>query len=74
MEDPAEVQFPIGDHISITLRVEESRDRILFTLLDDLPLDLGHGTAVEILVSELLGEGMDGPTHFVNCSIACSTV
>ena len=47
MKDPIEVQPPGRDRLLIVLGVEESRDRISFTPLDDVPLDLGHSPAIE---------------------------
>ena len=47
MKDPIEVLPPSGDRILIVLRMEELRDWISFTLLNDLPLNLGHGSAIE---------------------------
>jgi len=45
-EDPVEAQPPAGDRLSIVLRVESSRDCILFTPLDDLAPDIRHGPAI----------------------------
>ena len=52
VEDPVEVQPPGCDRPLIVLRVENSRDCISFTPLDDTPLDLGHSPAIANLVSE----------------------
>ena len=52
VEDPVEVQPPGGNRPLIVLRVKNSRDRILFTPLDDARLDLGHSPTIESLVSE----------------------
>ena len=52
VEDPVEVQPPGGNRPLIVLRVKNSRDRILFTPLDDAHLDLGHSPTIESLVSE----------------------
>ena len=52
VEDPVEVQPPGGNRPLIVLRVKNSRDRILFTPLDDAPLDLGHSPTIESLVNE----------------------
>ena len=52
VEDPIEVQPPGRNRPLIVLRVKKSRDRILFTPLDDAPLDLGHSPTIESLVSE----------------------
>ena len=48
MKDPIEILPPTGDRILVVLRAEQSGDRISFTLLDNLALDLGHGSAIEI--------------------------
>jgi hypothetical protein len=47
VKDPIEVLPPSSNHILVVLRAKESRDRISFSPLDDLPLDLGHGSAIE---------------------------
>ena len=47
VEDPIEVRLPGSDLLSIVLREEESRDHISSTLLDNLPLNLGHSSGVE---------------------------
>ena len=52
VENPVEVQSPGGDRLFIILRVEDSRDRILFTPFDVAPLDLGHSTAIERSINE----------------------
>ena len=70
MKDPVEVQPPGRDRFLIILGVESSRDHIPFTPLDDVPLDLGHGPAIEKLVGEPPGACITGPTHVVNCTIA----
>ena len=42
MKGPVKIQ-PLGDHrFLVVLRVIKSRDRIPFTPLDDVPLDLVH--------------------------------
>ena len=52
VENPVEVQSPGGDRPLIILRVENSRDRIFFTPLDDAPLNLDHSPAIESLINE----------------------
>ena len=44
MKDPIEVLSPSGNRILVILRVEESRDRISFTLLGDITLNLGYSS------------------------------
>ena len=56
MKDPIEVQPPGGNRFLIVFRVEKSRDRVPFTPLDDVPLDLGHGPVIERLVGEPPGK------------------
>jgi hypothetical protein len=51
MKDPVEILFPSGDRFFIVLRVEESRDRVAFTMLEDLPLYIGYSPTIETLVS-----------------------
>ena len=51
VKDPSEVLPPTRNRIFVDLRMEDPRDRMSFTLVNDLPLDLGHSPAVEILVS-----------------------
>ena len=52
VEDPVEVQPPGRDRPLIVLRMENPRDCISFTPLDDTPLDLCHSPAIANLVSE----------------------
>ena len=74
MKDPVEVQPPAGDLIFIVLRVEVSRDPISLALLDNVHLNLGHGSVIEGLVSGSPGEiFIAGAAHRVNCPIASNT-
>jgi hypothetical protein len=73
VKDPVEVQLPRSDRLFITLRVEKSGDRISFAQLDDLPLDLGHSSAIEALVSKPLGVHANGQTYSLSSSIASKT-
>jgi len=52
LKNPGEVQPPSGDHFFIVLCVEESRHRIPFTPLDNLPLDFRHDPAIQGMVSK----------------------
>ena len=52
MKDPIEVQPPGRDRFLIVLGVESSRDHVPFSPLDDVPLNPGHGPAIEKLVGE----------------------
>ena len=72
VKDPVEILPPTRNHIFVPLRVEGSRDRTSFTLVDDLPLDLGHSPAIETLVSEPLSGRAAGSTYVVSCWIAPS--
>ena len=47
MKDPVQAPLPSDDRIFVALRVEGSRDHIPLTLLDDLPMDLANGPAIE---------------------------
>ena len=55
MKNPRKVLLPGYDFVLIALGAEKSGDRIPFALLDDLPLDLCHGSAIETSVSGSLG-------------------
>jgi len=73
MKDPGKFQ-PSSHHcLFVILRMEESRDLISFTPLDDVPPDLSHRPASEDSVNVLSNICITGPTHIVNCSIALST-
>ena len=73
MKDPVEVQLPGGDSFFIILRVEKLRDRVSFTPLDDVSLDLGHSPVIGRFVSGSPGISSVGLTHVVNCPIASNT-
>lgn len=73
MKDPIELQPPGGDRLLIGLRVEQSRDSVSFTPLDNLLLNLGHGPAIGTLVSESPKISIAGSAHVVSCSIAPNT-
>lgn len=72
VKDPDEVMFPNGNLI-LVLRVEKSGSHVRFTLLYYLPLNLGHSSVIEALVSKSLSARSIGTAHEVNCSIALST-
>ena len=72
VENSVEVLPPTHDRIFVGLRMECSRDRMSFTLVGDLPADLGHSSAIETLVSGLLSRQTVGWTHLVSSSIASS--
>ena len=73
MKNPVQVQPPSSDRLIVVLPVETSRDRISFTPLDDVPLDLGHSPAIEGFVGKSFDVDIAGSTHIVNCSIALRT-
>ena len=73
IENSVQVRPPGGDRLIITLRVETSRDRVSFTSLGDVPLDLGHSTGIESFVGKSSDVGTADSTHIVNCSIALRT-
>jgi hypothetical protein len=51
VQDPVEVLSPGGDRTLIDLCVDESRERVPLTLFDDVPPDLGYGSAMKMSVS-----------------------
>ena len=70
MKDPDKVVSPTGNLVFINLRVEDPGCHAPSILLEDLPLDLGHGSAVEISVNESSSVRIAGLTHVVSCPIA----
>lgn len=68
MKDPIEVLSPSDDRPFVALRVEEPRETISSTLLDNLPMDDSHSPTIDVFV---LGGQLDrhiaGSTHVVNC-------
>ena len=42
--------LPTGDLILVCLCAESSVDHVSLTLLDDIPLDLGHGSARDVTI------------------------
>ena len=73
VKDPIEVQLPGSDRLFVVLCVKESRDRISFTLLDDLPLNLADSPVIERSVGRPLDVCMVVAAHVVNRSIAPRT-
>jgi hypothetical protein len=47
VKDPDKVLIPSSNLILIALREEEPEDYIPFALLTDIPLHLGHGSAID---------------------------
>ena len=73
MENPIEVQPPGSDRLLLALCMVTSRDRIPFTPLDNVPLDLVHSPTIESSVNESHGVCIASSTYVVNCSIALRT-
>jgi len=67
VKDPVEVQLPGSNPFFIVLCTEESRGCISPTVLDDLSLNLGHGSGIEKSVSQSLDVWMVVSAHVVNC-------
>jgi hypothetical protein len=76
VKDPDEVLVPSSDLVLIALREDESGECIPFTPLDDLFLDLGHGSAVTGSVSGLKSPSVRniGLAYVVRSPIASKTV
>ena len=55
-KNPDKILIPSSNFVLIAFGEEESVDGIPFTLLDDLPLDLGQSSATES-ISELVASG-----------------
>lgn len=74
MEDPVEVRSPGGKGVLVVLGVEKAREKASLAQLDDVFLDLGHSSAIEVTVSNS-GQTCTfaGSAHVVNCSIASNT-
>jgi hypothetical protein len=68
-----EVQPPGIDRVVVVLLVKTSRDRISFTPLHDVPLDLCYSPAIESLVGGSSDIGIAGSTHITYCSTALRT-
>ena len=52
LKDLLQVQLPDGNCLSVFVRVEMSRDRIPFTPLDELLLNVCHNPAIERAISD----------------------
>ena len=72
IKDPVEVQFPSGNRLFVILCVEKSRGYISPALFDDLPLDLCHGSVLEMF-SGRFGALITDSTHIDNWFIASHT-
>ena len=73
MKDPDKVIPPTGNLVLINLGAENSEDHVPFTLLDDIPLDLGHGAVIEASVIGSLSIHIGGMAHVVSCPTAPRT-
>jgi hypothetical protein len=75
VKNPDEILIPTSDLVLITLREDESGECIPFTPLDDLPLDLGHGSGVTGSVSGLKSPNVRivGLAYVVRSPIASRT-
>jgi hypothetical protein len=70
VEDPDKILFPTHNLLLVPLRKHESDYCAPFTLLDDLPLDSRHGSAIQPLVSGSLTMFMIDMAHAFSSSIA----
>ena len=53
MKEPIQIRSPPRDFLLVVLGVDESRDRISFALLDDLPPNRRHSSAARLKASEM---------------------
>jgi hypothetical protein len=58
VKNPEKVLLPSRNLILIALGEDESMESIPFALLDDLSLDSGHRSVIEVSVSGILGVGV----------------
>ena len=70
MKDPDQILLPSSNLVLIAFGEDESMDRIPFTLLDDLPLDLGESSKIENACKWIAPRGRSGLAHVVNPPIA----
>ena len=73
VENSEKVLLPSRYLLFVALREDESDHRISFTLLDDLLLDLRHGSAIRTLVSGSLTVPIAGLAHPVRSPIPSRT-
>jgi hypothetical protein len=73
MKDPDEVLLPSRNLVPIGFGEDESVERVPLALLDNLPLDLGHGSKIEPSVSRPLAAWSTCLTHLVSTPIASRT-
>ena len=73
MKDPGKVIPPTDNLVLIDLGAENSEGHVPFTLLDDIPLDLGHGSAIEESAIGSLSVHIFCLAHVVSCPTAPRT-
>jgi hypothetical protein len=73
LKDSDKVLLPSRNLVLITLREDESGDRIPFSLLIDLPLHRNQGSVNDISVSGSRGIRITGMSHAVSSPIASRT-
>ena len=73
MKNSDKILLPSSDLVLIAFGEDESVQCIALALLDDLPLDLGQGSKIEIVCKWITPYGGSGLTHVVNPPIASRT-
>ena len=73
VKDPEKILLPSSDLSLITLGENESMYRVPFTMLDDLTLDLGQGSASENIGKYINLCAVTGLAHVVSSAIASRT-
>jgi len=74
VKDPDEVQPPGGDRFLVVFCMEKSRNRVPFTLLDYLPLDIRDSPNIRPKASSMGAQSvLAGITHVVSFLIASHT-
>ena len=73
VKNTVKLQPPGSDCLFIILRVVMSRDRVPFTSLNNVPLDLVHSSTIQSLVRKSHGVRIADSTYVVNLSIASRT-
>ena len=67
VKDLEQVTPPSHNLVLIALRVKNSGSHVPLTLLDDTPLDLGHGSGMKTSASGSLGVRICRLAHVVSC-------
>ena len=73
LKDPDEALLPTCNFVLIAFREDESEDRIPFTPLDHLPVDLDQGSVIETSISRSLVKRTTGQAHVIRLPIASRT-